>query len=498
MTSRSRSNSTDASTLLVLTPSSLKHQHDLEKIHLNADAAPDARQETVALLQLAFPIIATLALEFLPGAFSVAIVGHIDSPLSKEYVDAATLSTMFLNITGLSIGFGLSTAMDTLCSQTVGAGKLYNLGMYFQSGLIVLASMYIPSVILNYHAEFFLLALGQDPVVAALAGTYSRVAVWCLPGVFLYELLKKILQAQNIVNPMAYIAVISNVVYGALGYFLCYHTELGFLGAAYARSISNTLLPIFAVAYLKWNPVYKLWWPADHSVSSQWKAALAHVPEFFALGIPGMLMMLMEWWAFEVCAVLAGWMNDPVLSISVHSVLMSLSAQAYSLFLGLSIATTVRLGNALGANEPRRAHMISRVALAVAFVAGLLVSIVFMITHDYLPAIFISDRAAIKATQNALAIFVVFELVDCLSCAAQSLLKGMGKQSVGAWVNAAAYYLFGIPIGALLAFHFGFGVVGLWVGLAFGLFGGFCIYLWFICTVNWKAMADDAAVRTST
>ncbi|RHY26732.1 hypothetical protein DYB32_007336 [Aphanomyces invadans] len=286
--------------------------------------------------------------------------------------------------------------MDTLCSQTVGAGKLYNLGMYFQSGLIVLASMYIPSVILNYHAEFFLLALGLDPVVAALAGTYSRVAVWCLPGVFLYELLKKILQAQNIVNPMAYIAVISNVVYGALGYFLCYHTELGFLGAAYARSISNTLLPIFAVAYLKWNPVYKLWWPADHSVSSQWKAALAHVPEFFALGIPGMLMMLMEWWAFEVCAVLAGWMNDPVLSISVHSVLMSLSAQAYSLFLGLSIATTVRLGNALGANEPRRAHMISRVALAVAFVAGLLVSIVFMITHDYLPAIFIIDRAAIK------------------------------------------------------------------------------------------------------
>ncbi|KAF0703389.1 hypothetical protein AaE_015402 [Aphanomyces astaci] len=141
MTSRSRSNSVDVSALLVvLTPSSVtkQQQADLEKVHLNADAHPDLRQETVALLQLAFPIIATLALEFLPGAFSVAIVGHIDSPLRKEYVDAATLSTMFLNITGLSIGCGLSTAMDTLCSQTVGAGKLYNLGMYFQSGLIVL------------------------------------------------------------------------------------------------------------------------------------------------------------------------------------------------------------------------------------------------------------------------------------------------------------------------------------------------------------------------
>ncbi|RHY36805.1 hypothetical protein DYB34_007082 [Aphanomyces astaci] len=348
MTSRSRSNSVDVSALLVvLTPSSVtkQQQADLEKVHLNADAHPDLRQETVALLQL--------------------------------------------------------------------------------------ASMFLPSLILNYHAEYFLLALHQDPVVAALAGTYSRVSVWCLPGFFLYELLKKVLQAQNIVHPMAYIAIVSNVVYGLLGYYMCYYTELSFLGAAYARTISNTLLPVFALIYLTWNPVYKVWWPVDHSVSSQWKAALAHVPEFFTLGIPGMLMMLMEWWAFEVCAVMAGWMEDPVLAISVQSVLMSLSAQAYSLFLGLSIATTVRLGNALGANEPHRAELISKVALGVALVAGAFVSLVFLVTHEYLPLIFISDPASIEATQHALAMFVVFELIDCMSCAAQSLLKGMGKQAIG-------------------------------------------------------------------
>ncbi|KAF0712665.1 hypothetical protein As57867_004720, partial [Aphanomyces stellatus] len=464
----------------------------------NVDAAPSFRDEAIALIQFAFPIITTLVLEFLPGAFSVAIVGHIDSPLRKEFVDAATLSTMFLNITGLSIGFGLSTAMDTLCSQTVGAGKLYNLGMYFQSGLIVLGSMYIPSVIMNYHAEYFLLLLHQDPTVAALAGTFSRVSVWCLPGIFLYELIKKVLQAQNIVKPMAYIAVVSNAMYGGIGYYLCYHTELGFLGAAYARTITNTLLPLFAMIYLWWNPVYKEWWPEDHCFSKQWKAALDHVPEFFALGVPGMLMMLMEWWAFEVCAIMAGWMANPVLSISVQSVLMSLSAQAYALFLGLGIATTVRLGNALGANEPNRAKMISSVALAVTGATCICVSIAFMLTHEYLPVIFISDPASIAATQHALAWFCVFELVDGMSCSAQSLLKGMGKQSVGAWVNAAAYYLLGIPLGALLAFYFGIGIEGLWIGLASGLFFGFSVYLWFICRVDWKEVADDAIARTST
>ncbi|CAK4605058.1 unnamed protein product [Aphanomyces euteiches] len=395
MASRSRSNSAnEANPLLAKGYSPKPSQSGLESAKLDVHA--NASQETVELLKLAFPIVATLMLEFLPGAFSVALVGHIDSPMRKEFVDAAALASVFLSITGLSIGSGLSTAMDTLCSQTVGAGKLYNLGMYFQSGLIVLGSMYIPSLILNFNSEFFLVALGQDATVAELAGSFSKITVFALPGIFLYELLKKVLQAQKIVSPMAYIAVLTNFIYFGLGYYFCYHTELGFLGAAYARTISQLLLPVFGFSYLLWNPVYKEWWPADHSFSAQWKSAWGHVPEFFALGIPGMLMMIMEWWAFEICQLMAGWMPNPVLSISVQSVLMSLSAQAYSLFLGLSIATTVRLGNALGANEPNRAKIISKVSLGVTFCAGLFVSLVFLLAHNALPQIFISDPASIE------------------------------------------------------------------------------------------------------
>ncbi|CAK4109911.1 unnamed protein product [Aphanomyces euteiches] len=309
MVSRSPSNAaTEANPLL---EEALQHKFDQAKLEQDNGAhdSPNATEESFELVKLALPIIATLILEFLPGAFAVAVVGHIDSPLKKEYVDAATLSVMFLNITGLSIGFGLSTAMDTLCSQTVGAGKLYNLGM----------SMFIPAWIVNYNTEFFLLALGQDPTVAALAGSFSKISVFAMPGVFLYELIKKVLQAQKI-------------MYFGLGYYLCYETDIGFLGAAYARAISQSLLPIIAYLYLLWNPVHKDWWPTDHGFSAQWKAAWDHVPEFFSLGVPGMLMMILEWWAFELCEVIAGWMPNPVLSISVQSVLMSLASQAFSIY----------------------------------------------------------------------------------------------------------------------------------------------------------------------
>ncbi|OQS07743.1 hypothetical protein THRCLA_20073, partial [Thraustotheca clavata] len=43
------------------------------------------QQQAFHLIRLATPIFATYALEFLPGFVSVALVGHLDSPYTKEY-----------------------------------------------------------------------------------------------------------------------------------------------------------------------------------------------------------------------------------------------------------------------------------------------------------------------------------------------------------------------------------------------------------------------------
>ncbi|EQC24928.1 hypothetical protein SDRG_17186 [Saprolegnia diclina VS20] len=467
---------------------------DLEKASA-IETPTSTRAEILSLVQLAYPLVATFAMEFLPGFLSVALVGHLNSAYTKEFVDAAALSTVFLNVSGLSIGFGLASAMDTLCSQSVGAGKIYMLGVYLQSGMIVLSLAYIPMVLMNYNTTFFLNLLGQDAMVASLAGEFSRVTVFCLPSLFLYELLKKVLQAQHIVAPMAYIAVASNFIYIAVGYYLCYHTSLGFIGAAYARLVSNSCMPLMVLPYLLWNPVYTTWWPDEHTMSSQWGEAFAHVYEFVTFGVPGMLMMLMEWWAFEMLALMAGWMPNPVLSISVHSVLINLSAMAYSLFLGISVATTIRVGNALGAYEPQRAKAIAKAAYCVSFAAAMFVATFFLATHNVLPAFFINDPSSIAQTQRALFFFVIFEVLDAMNCVAQGILRGMGRQAIGAYVNAMAYYAVGIPVAGVVGFYCELDVQGLWIGIAVGVFSAFCVYSWTLQHTNWRAMADKAVER---
>jgi hypothetical protein len=62
----------------------------------------------------------------LPGIVTIILVGRAElgsdigpeeQVASKLHIDAAALAVMFMNVVALSPGFGMLTAMDTLCSQ---------------------------------------------------------------------------------------------------------------------------------------------------------------------------------------------------------------------------------------------------------------------------------------------------------------------------------------------------------------------------------------------
>ncbi|KAG3144606.1 hypothetical protein PC128_g24363 [Phytophthora cactorum] len=63
---------------------------------------PDAAKELQTLLALVYPVVGTTVLEFLPGPTCIVLAGHMDSPYTQQYVDAATLSTMLMNLTNYS------------------------------------------------------------------------------------------------------------------------------------------------------------------------------------------------------------------------------------------------------------------------------------------------------------------------------------------------------------------------------------------------------------
>ncbi|KAI9982559.1 hypothetical protein PInf_008524 [Phytophthora infestans] len=457
------------------------------------DTLPEIKTEILKLITLANPVIFTYVLEFFPALVSMTLVGHLDSPLTKQYLDGVALSTMVLNLTAIGVGFGLATAMDTLCSQAYGAGKPKKLGIYLQSGLIVLGVVMIPVFFINWYTEALLLMIGQHAQVAAFAGRFSQILLPGIPAMYVYEMLKKVMQAQNVVLPMVYIAVISNVLNLVLGVYLTFYTSLGFDGTAIARLLSEMALPLCLIPYFLRNPhIPAEWWPGWRT-----KEALNHLGIFLKLGIPGAVMLLFEWVSFEIMAAVIGWLPDSVVAISVHSVLVNVSTFAYNFFLGISVAANVLVGTYLGRNKPHHAKMASTLGMMLSITLSAALVVIIIATRYYIPEIFINDAVSIELAGHAMLFLMPYQMCDAVNAVMQGVLRGTGRLSLGAYINLVAYFVLGLPIGAYLAFGMDMGVEGMWLGLTGGIFFGCVVSFVKICETDWKGMADDARVRTS-
>ncbi|GCB82502.1 hypothetical protein scyTo_0021628, partial [Scyliorhinus torazame] len=71
------------------------------------------------------------------------------------------------------------------------------------------------------------------------------------------------------------------------------------------------------------------------------------------------------------------------------------------------------------------------------------------------------------------------------------VLRGAGKQKLGAIGNLVGYYLIGFPIGISLMFAAKLGVFGLWSGLIICVFVQLTLFLTVIYRINWKDASNQ-------
>lgn len=389
---------------------------------------------------------------------------------------------------------GLASALDTLCSQAYGA-EFASIGIYFQTGVLSLSVALVPMVLVNSFAEPILNGLGQHTEVTYLTRDFSRLMLPGLPFLFLYELVRKVMQTQNIVKPLVIIAVIGNIVNFVTGYALAYHTSLGFNGIAIARSLGNITLPLLLIPYFWWRPEQlRQWWCSGWNL----KEARRHIGLFWRIGSSGMVMMSVEVWAFEILSIMAGVLPNSVVALATHSVLMNVNVMLWTVFYGIAVASSIRVGNCLGANQPKKAKMASSLALVTTFAVSLVFTALLFSRSDHIPRLFLSNDESIDLASKIMAAWSPLEIADGLNAVMQGIFRGAGKQYTAAVANVVGYYGGGIPLGALLAFACNQGVKGLWLGIGFGivvtLTATACMMLHYW---KWDQLASEARQRVA-
>ncbi len=137
--------------------------------------------------------------------------------------------------------------------------------------------------------------------------------------------------------------------------------------------------------------------------------------------------------------------------------------------LGISMALTVRVGEAWGAEEFGRLRPI--VAGGLVMGAGVMMAsaVTFLVAGRVIAGSFITDSAVIAIAANLLVLAGIFQVSDGIQIVSAGCLRGMNDVRVPAWIALASYWVVALPLGAGLAFGAGLGAVGIWLGLTIGL-----------------------------
>ncbi len=166
-------------------------------------------------------------------------------------------------------------------------------------------------------------------------------------------------------------------------------------------------------------------------------------------------------------ALAAGLLGDAPLA--AQTIIISFCSFTYSFPLGFGISTSTRVGNSLGSNLPRTAFLISKTALICIAILSLFNSTCLYIGSNFLGYLFSDDIKVVALVAQVLKLAVFFQMFDAIAAVGGGILRGCGRQKYGAWINLVGYYVVGLPMGLLLTFKYGYGLIGLWSGLTMSL-----------------------------
>ncbi|KAM7067009.1 multidrug and toxin extrusion protein 2 isoform 2-T2 [Molossus nigricans] len=438
------------------------------------------RAEAWKLFVLSGPLFLFQVLSFMIYVVSSVFCGH----LGKAELASVTLSVAFVNVCGVSVGFGFSSACDTLMSQSFGSPNKKHVGVILQRGALMLLLCCFPCWAFFLNTQQILLLFGQDPHVSRLTQEYVLILMPALPAIFLYSLLAKYLQNQGIIWPQVLSGTVGNCVNALANYVLVSVLSLGVRGSAYANTASQFVQTGFLFLHIVLKRLHRETW-AGWSVQ-----CLQDWGPFFHLAVPSMLMLCIEWWAYEIGSFLMGLLS--MVDLSAQAVIYEVATVIYMIPMGLSISVCVRVGTALGAADTVQAKRSAISGVLCTVGTSLVIGTLLSLLKNKLGYIFTNDEEVIALVDKVMTIYTVFQLFEALCCVYGGVLRGTGRQAFGATVNAVMYYVIGLPLGIVLAFVVRMRIMGLWLGMLACALLAAVAFAAYTARMNWELAAEEA------
>ncbi|MEP6821517.1 MAG: MATE family efflux transporter [Chthoniobacterales bacterium] len=411
---------------------------------------------------LAFPLAAGQLSQMLIALADTLMVGRLGVlPLA-----AATFANNVLHLPFM-FGLGLSMAVSIRVSQARGANDQMAARSALRHGLYLSFAVGLLTMLAVWGIQPFLGLFRQEPeITRAVPRYFLLVAASMVPAIGSMAV-KNHADAMNKPWPAFWIMLAGGALNVFLNWIFIYGKlgapRMGLDGAGLATLLARILALAAMISWCVRSRSVREWVPVHWFRAPDWQAVM----DLIRVGLPASLQLLAEVSAFVAATLVIGTLGPDALAS--HQVAMTCAATIFMIPLGLSMALTVRMGEAWGAAQHARMRfiLVSGWALALAFTACSAQGFLFF--NRAIASWFLTDPNAVALTASLLLVSAAFQVSDAMQVSSAGALRGLGDVKIPAWIAFVAYWIISIPLGWFLAFPGGMGVAGMWWGITLGL-----------------------------
>jgi len=359
----------------------------------------------------------------------------------------------------MSISFGLASSLSALVGQYVGAGKIREAEKSIGTVAGLLAAIVVPgSLLLAAITPLYLEAIGVPPSVRVLAARYLTVLVLATPFSAAFMLFTFAVSAAGDTRTPMYISAAATLINAVLDPVLIFSAGLGVLGAALATAAANMFSAAYAVySFATGRHGVKLGLrdlvpePGIARLVARVSLPITAQRLGTSLGFVGMV------------GIVSGLGKHVIAAYSIGQVMLSID---HIIVFPLARATSIVVGQALGAGMEHRARRAAYTGLAVVTAAAAAYIAALEAAAGPFIAVFTRSPATYEAALHMIRIFAPSVIGFDVFIVANVVARASGHTLPVSILGLARLWGLRIPLSWLLAYRLGMGDKGLWTGMA--------------------------------
>ena len=420
------------------------------------------RSEVQEFFNLAVPLISAQVAQSATGFADTIMMGR----MGPEVLAAGGLAAI-IYIVIMTAFTGVVMGVSPLVAAAYGAEQKGRIQQVARQGLWLALLVAIPAMMLTGHLDVWMLRAGQDPIVVELTDTYLDIILWSFLPVAGFTALRSTVSALSQAKPIM-VTIVVGTLFNILGNYVLGFGKLGFpalglSGLAWATMLAWWGMFIALALYVRLHPAVRnyqilnnLRWPR-----------LQLLKQLAWVGVPIGIFSGLESGFFLTIMLLMGRLGTDALA--AHQVVLQTIVVVFMVPLGISFATTVRVGQWFGKRDLAGMQQATWVSMGLTTVSMIVGSLAFLLFPKQLIGIYLDVNSPENANIVALAmplltIAAITMVLDGLQKAMYGALQGVQDTRMPMVLNVLGFWGVGLSVGYGLGFNLGLGSRGLWIG----------------------------------